>query len=246
MDNTTKFTRKSSVYHLARPNYAPELFDYLVNELGFNEQTVVADIGSGTGKLSSDLLKVASIVYCVEPNDEMRQVAESLLHDQEGFISVKGSAEATTLVDKSIDFILVGQAFHWFDAKKFKLECERLLKTDGKIILVWNSWIRESEVIMKYHELINNFCPSFKGFSGGLETRMIAEFFEGHYEIKSIANDLVFNKETFINRALSASYSLTEDHERFEEYMKALEGFFDERAVHGLLAMPNETVWYVG
>ena len=84
---------------------AKGLFEYLVCDLEVNKQTVIADIGSGTGKLSQDLLKVAGIVYCVEPNDEMRQVAESLLSNQEGFISVKGTAEQTTLMDKSVDFI---------------------------------------------------------------------------------------------------------------------------------------------
>lgn len=246
MDHMNKFTGKSSAYTLSRPGYAKGLFEYLVCDLEVNKQTVIADIGSGTGKLSQDLLKVAGIVYCVEPNDEMRQVAESLLSNQEGFISVKGTAEQTTLMDKSVDFILVGQAFHWFDANSFKLECQRILKETGKVILIWNSWIRDSEVIMKYHELFQMFCPSFKGFSGGLESRKICEFFENQYETKRVANHLVFNKESFINRARSASYSLIEGDEKFEDYMEALEKFFEKYAVDGILTMPNETVWYVG
>lgn len=246
MDNTIKFTGKSGAYTSARPSYAQGLFDYLVHELGVNKQTVIADIGSGTGKLSQDLLKISGTVYCLEPNDEMRQAAESLLCHQEGFISVDGSAEQTTLVDKCVDFILVGQAFHWFDASSFKRECQRILKENGKVILVWNSWIITREVIMKYHELCENFCPSFKGFSGGLEIKMIADFFEDSYEVRRVANDLVFNKESFINRALSASYSLTEADEKFENYIKELELFFDEYAIDGTLTMPNETVWYMG
>ncbi|MTL92796.1 class I SAM-dependent methyltransferase, partial [Turicibacter sanguinis] len=106
--------------------------------------------------------------------------------------------------------------------------------------------IRDSEVIMKYHELFQMFCPSFKGFSGGLESRKICEFFENQYEIKRVANHLVFNKESFINRARSASYSLIEGDEKFEDYMEALEKFFEKYAVDGFLTMPNETVWYVG
>lgn len=67
MDHMNKFTGKSSAYTLSRPGYAKGLFEYLVCDLEVNKQTVIADIGSGTGKLSQDLLKVAGIVYCVEP-----------------------------------------------------------------------------------------------------------------------------------------------------------------------------------
>lgn len=246
VDNTTKFTGKSSAYVEARPGYVSELFDYLKDELGVNEQTIIADIGSGTGKLSQDLLKIAGTVYCVEPNDEMRQVAESLLHDQEGFISVKGSAEQTTLVDKCVDFILVGQAFHWFEPKSFKKECTRLLKDKGKVILVWNSRVKESEQIIENDEICKQYCKTFKGFSGGLEEQMISDFFDGVYKIKKVKNDLLFDKEKYMKRMMSASYSLTENDPNFTDYFIALEQFFDKYAENGILTMPNETVWYIG
>ena len=48
----------------------------------------------------------------------MLTAAESLLAKYLNFHSVAGTAEATTLPDRSIDAIVAGQAFHWFDAAK--------------------------------------------------------------------------------------------------------------------------------
>ena len=78
-----------------------------------------ADIGSGTGKLSAELLKVCGKVVCVEPNDDMRLAAERALGGSPGFVSVKATAENTTLADKSVDVVTAAQSFHWFDADAF-------------------------------------------------------------------------------------------------------------------------------
>ena len=62
----------------------------------------------------------------------MRNTAEKLLGGNERFNSVKGSAENTALEDYSVNYITVGQAFHWFDHKKFKARMQKNLKTRRK------------------------------------------------------------------------------------------------------------------
>ena len=76
---------------------------------------MIADIGSGTGFLSELFLKNGNRVFGVEPNEAMRQAGEEYLASYDGFASIDGSAEATTLDDASVDFVTAGQAFHWFD-----------------------------------------------------------------------------------------------------------------------------------
>ena len=46
--------------------------------------------------------------------------AESILAGYSNFRSVVGTAEATTLADSSVDFVVAGQAFHWFDPVRSK------------------------------------------------------------------------------------------------------------------------------
>ena len=92
------------------------------------------------------LLARGFTVNGVEPNDDMRIVAEQTLKADSRFISVKATAENTTSNDNSLDLITVAQAFHWFDIEQFRLECQRILKQDGKVALVWNSRDGSSEI----------------------------------------------------------------------------------------------------
>ncbi|MDE5995582.1 MAG: class I SAM-dependent methyltransferase [Eubacterium sp.] len=121
MSNTNLFNGRAEVYTRGRPSYPKELIDELYTHYGVSSNSVIADIGSGTGKLSKQLLDKGSTVYAVEPNDDMRSIAENELSEYSKFISVSGNAEDTLLPDHSVDFITVAQAFHWFDIKKFRL-----------------------------------------------------------------------------------------------------------------------------
>jgi predicted RNA methylase len=72
-----RFDGRVDVYSRYRPRYPHELIERLEEEVGFNEEKIVADIGSGTGILSELFLENGNMVYCVEPNNDMRRVAES-------------------------------------------------------------------------------------------------------------------------------------------------------------------------
>ena len=74
MDSTKMFDGYANDYTVGRPSYAAELIDCLYNKYGFSKSSIIADIGSGTGKFAKHLLDRGSQVYCVEPNDDMRDL----------------------------------------------------------------------------------------------------------------------------------------------------------------------------
>ena len=76
MNNTHRFDGKSEIYAKARPKYAPELFVYLQNTLHIPAGSVFADIGSGTGIFTEQLLDCGYYVHAVEPGEDMRKKAE--------------------------------------------------------------------------------------------------------------------------------------------------------------------------
>ena len=100
MDNTNKFTGKSSVYASSRPKYAEQFIQYLKNSAGLGLESIVADIGSGTGILSSQLLDIGCTVIAVEPNDDMRNTAEKLLEEMKDLTPLKEARK--TLLLKTI------------------------------------------------------------------------------------------------------------------------------------------------
>jgi len=79
MDNTKKFNNKADKYSSGRPSYPKELIKTLYDMYGFNKSSVIADIGSGTGILTRQLLEMGSEVYAVEPNENMRKKAKAEL-----------------------------------------------------------------------------------------------------------------------------------------------------------------------
>jgi ubiquinone/menaquinone biosynthesis C-methylase UbiE len=249
MKSTDKFTDKAEVYAKYRPSYPLEYIEYLVSDAGLNEDCIIADIGSGTGILSRQLLERGFTVIGVEPNDDMRTVAEQTLKTYSRFISIKGTAENTTINDNSLDIVTVAQAFHWFDLKQFRLECQRILKQDGRVALVWNSRDASSDINKESADVCQKYCPNFKGFSGGMEETPIAfqQFFkDGKYDIKYFRNDLQFNQIGFLGRYLSASYSPKKTDKEYNPFITALSDLFEKYSNNGEIVIPNITRSYLG
>ena len=255
--NETKFNGLGKIYSRYRPTYPKTFIDYLHFGIGISKGSIIADIGSGTGILTRQLLDIGKTVFAVEPNKDMRDIAESDLNGIESFRSVNATAESTTLDDRSVDFITVAQAFHWFDSAKFKSECKRILKPNGKAILVWNARVLSAESV-KDSEVINRrFCPRFEGFNGGMRIALynevglesgneFDEFFSGEYEIMTFQNDQALDLDSFIGRTLSASYALKESDEEYPAYIAALTTCFYKHAVDGEMIMPIVTTSYAG
>jgi len=102
-ENTKRFSNRVADYTRFRPSYPEGLIAYLTGDGGLTNQSIVADIGSGTGIFTRLLVNKVKTVYAVEPNNEMRQAAEQLIINQPAFQSVNGKAEAS--VKKNIDRI---------------------------------------------------------------------------------------------------------------------------------------------
>ena len=169
MKTTENFTDKVDIYAKYRPSYPNEYIEYLLSANELNENQIVADIGSGTGIFSRQLLDSGLHVIGVEPNDDMRKMAEQSLKRYPRFQSIKATAENTTLKENSVDLVTVAQAFHWFDKEAFKIECQRILKQKANVALVWNSRDVTSPLIKENAEICQKTCPTFKGFSGGID-----------------------------------------------------------------------------
>lgn len=247
--NEEKFTGKAENYAKYRAPYSDDFIKYLYSEVGFSQNSIIADIGSGTGILTEHLLKQNSFVYGIEPNDDMRNHAEKALVNYNNYKSIKASAEDTTLSSDSIDYITVAQAFHWFDKAKFKTECNRILKPNGKILLVWNmrdfnaEWIKDGDIINR------KYCPDYKGFNCGMRAEDdddVNDFFTGKYETRTFPNNRILDLVTFIGGCLSSSYSPKENDENYTSYITEMEECFNKHSVDGKLIMPNVTKSYVG
>ena len=99
LEPTRRFSSRVENYVRYRPHYPQCVLEILRGECGLAPDWQIADIGSGTGILTELFLRNGNHTFAVEPNEEMREAAESLLQDSPGFISIAGTAENTTLAD---------------------------------------------------------------------------------------------------------------------------------------------------
>ena len=132
-DTVERFSNRVENYVKYRPDYPGEIVAFLASRCGLTKESVVADVGCGTGISTRMFLENGNRVYGVEPNASMRAAAEKYLVSFPWFIPVDGTSVATDLETNSIDFVVAAQAFHWFDPEKTRAEFNRILKQNGHI-----------------------------------------------------------------------------------------------------------------
>lgn len=248
MEVQNMFSGKAENYSISRPSYPKEIIDCLYNKHGFSKGATVADIGAGTGKFSKLLLERGTKVYCIEPNADMLAVAKKELSHFNECSLLCGLAESTGLKDCSVDFVTVAQAFHWFNIKNFKSECLRILKPGGKVVLVWNERSLNAKVNEEWSGVFSRYCKNFVGFGNGMTSNSdkIKSFYGGDFTTEVKNFPLVFDRQGFIKRSLSASYSLTQNDKEYLPYINALNNLFDKFQQDEKIIIPNDCICFVG
>lgn len=246
METTKRFDGKAEIYAKGRPAYAPALFEQIRNSLCIPEGSVFADVGSGTGIFTKQLLECGYRVYAVEPNGDMRRKAEETLRGIAGFLSVKGTDGQTGLPDSSVDAVTAAQAFHWFDPVAFKKECRRILKPDGQVMIIYNQRDEESPCTQALARLRRRYCAEFRGFSGGMTDEKCIAFFDGECTVFRSDNSRTYDRQGYMAQVLSSSYSLREGDAGYGEYLADINALFDAFSQNHRLTLPIHTVAFIG
>lgn len=89
----------------------------------------IADIGAGTGKLTSALVNHPSVkrVIAVEPSADMREAFRLALPEFPAEDLLGTAAEETGLPSNSFEVLTYAQSWHWLDEPKASAEAARLL-----------------------------------------------------------------------------------------------------------------------
>jgi ubiquinone/menaquinone biosynthesis C-methylase UbiE len=248
-DSTRRFSSRVDNYVKYRPSYPPEVVALLAAECGLRPDTLVADIGAGTGLLAELFLKHGNRVFGVEPNREMREAGERLLADYPQYISVDGTAEATTLDDQSVAFITAGQAFHWFDQAKARAEFARILRPGGWVALVWNERRAASTPFLQaYEQLLCSYSSEYEKVNHRqIDQATITAFFEpGTFALQSFVNTQIFDLEGVKGRLLSSSYTPEPGQPDYQPMLDELTAIFQRCQVDGTVAFEYDTKVYYG
>lgn len=247
-DATTRFSNRVADYVRFRPGYPQEVVRSLMEVFVLKPEHAIAEIGSGTGIFTNMLLELGCTVQAVEPNAAMRAAAEEWLGERAGFRSVAGSAEATTLPDKSIDWIVAAQAFHWFDVERARQEAIRILRGPKAVALLWNNRREDTPFLAVYEKFLHDFSIDYakvKHQNAESDGR-IPGFLRGEFEQRTFRNVQRCDFDNLAGRTLSASYMPNVDHPRYAEMMAALRKLFDEFNERDEVVIEYDTRMYVG
>jgi SAM-dependent methyltransferase len=245
LNPTGRFSDRADDYRRYRPDYPDAAIDSVLQGLGDHADPATlmgADVGAGTGISALALAERGVRVIAVEPNAAMRAAARP-----DPRVDWRdGTAEATTLEDASVDFILCAQAFHWFRVPEALAEFQRVLKPGGRLALMWNNRDRRDaftrEFIAAIHAVDGEslveqraFDPTVIAASGRFDAPRVEEF--PHAQTLDLVG--------VIGRATSASYVPKEGPEL--ERLKALlaEAFEHHRDASGLVTLRYRTHVYL-
>jgi SAM-dependent methyltransferase len=147
------FGSKADNYERSRPSYPADAVALVATELGIGSTSTVLDLAAGTGKFTRLLAPFGAQLVAVEPSAAMRAEFAVVLPDVP---THDGTAEHVPLADRSVDSVVIAQAFHWFDAPSALAEIARVLRPGGGLALIWNerdesvAWVAELSRVMQW------------------------------------------------------------------------------------------------
>jgi SAM-dependent methyltransferase len=247
MTPTARFSKRADLYAKHRPGYPAAVVEVLQRDAGMASSSIVADIGSGTGISSRLLAPHVTLVYAIEPNAEMRAQAEAA--EPSNVVSVDGTAEATGLVAKAVDFVVAATAFHWFKEGEARKEFRRILRPEGVVVLMWNMRARgTSALVAAYEQLLQDFGTDYQASLMSDKWNVPAEkfFVAGKFEHRTVPNFQEFDFEGFKGRLLSASYAPLAGDKKYEPMIARLREIYDRYQVEDRVRFDYATQIYWG
>ena len=248
MDSTRRFSNRVADYIRYRPRYPVGLIALLEREIGLTSSWRIADVGSGTGISAEPFLLHGNVVLGVEPNAEMRRAAEALLARYSRFESINATAEATGIESNSVDAVIAGQAFHWFNREAARKDFKRILKPGGWVVLIWNRRLIDATPFARdYEALLNEHGIDYaKVRHDHIDQAALAQFFANAHEYRALPNEQVFDRDGLRGRLLSCSYVPAEGQAGFTPMIAELNRIFEKHNEAGCVRFGYETDVYFG
>lgn len=245
---TERFSSRVENYVRFRPSYPKEVIEVLRAECGLSSDQIVADIASGTGFFTRLLLENGNRVFGVEPNQDMRQAGERYLAGFPTFVSVAGTAESTTLPERSVDLITCAQAAHWLKREEALKEFRRILKPDRFVVILFNDRkVKGNAFSDDYEELVVKYGTDYS------EVQRLGRIFEGiefftpyPCEKRTLPNFQDFDYESLEGRLLSSSYAPQPGDPSFDPMIADLKRLFEKHQHGGRVRMEYDTNIYFG
>ncbi|MGH9715707.1 MAG: methyltransferase domain-containing protein [Candidatus Acidiferrales bacterium] len=246
---TGRFTGRVEAYRRYRSRYPREIIALLREKCGLSPDSIVADIGAGTGMFSEIFLENGNRVFAVEPNADMRSACEELIARFPRLTCIDGTAEHTLLPGHSVDLIAAGRAFHWFDHEKCRPEFARILRPGGWVVLAGLGPRRKKEPIQQdYQAILREHGIDYSRLYDRYNVKeAVQRFFAGDaIEEAEFPGAEELTYEGLEGQTLSLSVTPKPDHPGFPAMQEALKSYFEKYQRDGKMRLPMNCHIYMG
>lgn len=200
------FGQAVDVYDRTRPTYPAEAVAWCLGDRPGPLR--VCDVGAGTGKLTDVLLDAGHEVVAVEPDPDMLARLVDRIGQHDRVTAHEGTAEALPVDDASVDAVIAGQAWHWFDERAVAPELGRVVRAGGTVAAVWNSRDEDVDWVAAWSRIAEEHAhpTGRKLLTSGEGPRFGADFRDR--QAATFRHDHVLGPEGLVALAASRSWTI--------------------------------------
>lgn len=175
--------KTSPDYARFRDVYPQEFYNGIIGRnLCMNGQNVL-DVGTGTGVLPRNMYRYGAKWVGTDISKEQIQQAR-ILSEQMDIDYHTVSAEEVEFPDNSFDVITACQCFFYFDHDKTAPVFSRLLRPNGRFLLLYMAWLPfEDEIAGASEELVLRYNPVWSGAGETMHPIVIPDVYRKYFEV---------------------------------------------------------------
>jgi SAM-dependent methyltransferase len=136
--DSRSFNEVADIYDAFRPGYPEELVDAVLTKSGIPAGGKILEIGSGTGKATLPFARRGYEIVCVEPGENLANVARHNLHDWPNVDWEIATFQDCQANPAEFDLVISAQAFHWVPRPAGYFKVVEVLKPSGHMAIFWN------------------------------------------------------------------------------------------------------------
>ena len=138
--DSQSFDGVAKLYETYRPSYPAELIDDIVNLSGIQADGEILEVGSGTGKATRLFAQRGFSMLCLEPGQNLIDVAKTQLNDYPQVQFECSRFEEWEANQRKFDLLISAQAFHWVPQEVRFVKAASIFKPQGHMALFWNMY----------------------------------------------------------------------------------------------------------
>ena len=136
--DSQRFNDVANLYDIYRPSYPVELIEDIILFSGIQPEGRILEIGSGTGKATILFAPKRYSILCLEPGQNLMDIAVKNLVSYPHVSFVKTRFEDWACHQEKFDLVISAQAYHWIPEEVRYEKTGSVLRYLGHLAVFWN------------------------------------------------------------------------------------------------------------